>query len=315
MTAACDPFRIEGPAVVNVSGGRTSALMLRRILDAHDGRLPADVHAVFANTGDERAETLAFLAEIERRWCALVWIERDGKGFREVSYETASRRAEPFEELIEERRFLPHHGARFCTQALKIEPARAFMRAQGYETWTSAVGLRADEPSRVSKHRERQADEDEFTSVYPLHRAGVRKPDVMEFWRAQDFDLGLRAWESNCRSCFLKSRAILERTERDAPGSLAWAASMEARRGATFVKGRRFLDVIQAARRPALPGVFDIDEAPIACNCTDRRRARRCTCGKRRGQGHALACAHVLGVAAGKPCDTDEKRRKREVAA
>jgi NH3-dependent NAD+ synthetase len=50
-----DPFRIEGPAVVNVSGGRTSAHMLRLILAACGGRLPRDVFAVFCNTGDERA--------------------------------------------------------------------------------------------------------------------------------------------------------------------------------------------------------------------------------------------------------------------
>ena len=297
-----DPFRIEGPAIINVSGGRTSALMLRRVLDAHGGRLPRDVHAVFCNTGDEREETLRFLSEIERRWCPLVWLERDPDSpgcVREVSFETAARHAEPFAQLITERRFLPHHGARFCTQALKIEPARAWMRSQGYEHWTSAVGLRADEPSRVAKHRERQHEETEFDSVYPLHRAGIRKPDVLAFWATQDFDLGLRAWESNCRGCFLKSRSILERTERDAPGSLAWWAEQESRIRATFVKGRRYLDVIASAQRPMLPGlVLDEDASPIACACTDRRTPRRCTCRRRRGRGHALACALVLGQAA-----------------
>lgn len=286
-----DPFAIHGPAVLSVSGGRTSALMLRRVLDAHGGRLPRDVHAVFCNTGDEREETLAFLSEIERRWCALVWLERDATSpgkVREVSYETASRRAEPFRELLDAKRYLPHHGARFCTQALKIEPVRAWMTAQGHEHWTSAVGLRADEPSRVAKHRERQADEDDFDSVYPLHRAGIRKGDVMEFWRGQLFDLALRPWESNCRGCFLKSRAILERTERDAPGSLAWWAAQEQRVGATFVKGRRYLDVIALAQRPGLPGVLDDEPVSIACACTDRLR-HRCGCA-RTGRGHTLAC-------------------------
>ena len=28
----------------------------------------------------------------------------------------------------------------------------------------------------------------------------------------------------------------------------------------------------------------------------DRRRPRRCTCGKRRGQGHTLACRMILGA-------------------
>lgn len=293
-----DPFRIEGPAVVNVSGGRTSAYMLRRVLDACGGRLPADVFAVFCNTGDEREETLRFVSEMERRWCAFVWLERDGDSpgrVREVSFETASRRAEPFEELVTERKFLPHHGARFCTQELKIEPVRAWMKSRGFDRWTSLVGLRADEAKRVADHRERQREEEDFDSSYPLHRAGVTKAHVADHWRASDFDLGLNWWESNCRNCFLKSRAILERTERDRPGTLAWGAKMESRIGATFVKGRRYLDVIAQAQRPMLPGlVLDPEaEAPIACHCTDRREPRlwRCSCGKRPGQGHTLLCA------------------------
>ncbi|WLG54047.1 hypothetical protein PSH77_15230 [Pseudomonas extremorientalis] len=46
-----NPFLITGPAQIGVSGGRTSGQMLRRILDAHGGKLPADVHAFFENTG------------------------------------------------------------------------------------------------------------------------------------------------------------------------------------------------------------------------------------------------------------------------
>lgn len=50
-----DPFRIEGPAIINVSGGRTSALMLRRVLDAHGGALPDGVVAAFVHaTGGPR---------------------------------------------------------------------------------------------------------------------------------------------------------------------------------------------------------------------------------------------------------------------
>ena len=48
-----DPFLCDGPTVVSFSGGRTSGLMLRRVLDAHGGALPVDVHVVFTNTGKE----------------------------------------------------------------------------------------------------------------------------------------------------------------------------------------------------------------------------------------------------------------------
>lgn len=60
-----DPFRLDGPAIINVSGGRTSALMLRRILDAHGGALPGDAHAVFQNTGKERRADDRGDAELE----------------------------------------------------------------------------------------------------------------------------------------------------------------------------------------------------------------------------------------------------------
>ena len=63
-----DPFRLDGPTLLNISGGRTSALMLRRVLDAHDGALPDDAHAVFCNTGGEHAGTLDFLDETARQW-------------------------------------------------------------------------------------------------------------------------------------------------------------------------------------------------------------------------------------------------------
>jgi 3'-phosphoadenosine 5'-phosphosulfate sulfotransferase (PAPS reductase)/FAD synthetase len=150
--AGCDPFRIEGPACISFSGGRTSAYMLRRHLDAHGGRLPANVHVLFENTGKERLETLDFVRDCAERWGAYVrWLERDPDaphGFREVDYETASRRGEPFDQLITERKFLPNRRMRFCTQELKIEVMRGFMTAEGYETWTNIVGLRRDVPRR-----------------------------------------------------------------------------------------------------------------------------------------------------------------------
>src|SRR5689334_7834999 len=118
-----NPFRIEGPAVVSFSGGRTSGLMLRRILDAG---LQPDVHVLFANTGREREETLAFVYEIETRWQILVhWLERPmfasahERGYNEVTYATASRHGEPFEQLIAERACLPNPAQRWCTSELK----------------------------------------------------------------------------------------------------------------------------------------------------------------------------------------------------
>lgn len=71
-----NPYFITGPALISFSGGRTSAYMLKQILDAHGGTLPDDVHACFANTGKEREETLRFVHECATRWEVRVrWIE------------------------------------------------------------------------------------------------------------------------------------------------------------------------------------------------------------------------------------------------
>lgn len=270
-----DLFRIEGPAVVSFSGGRTSAYMLRRILDAHGGRLPRDVRACFANTGRERAETLAFVRDCAERWGVhIVWIERDSaEGFREVDYERASRNGEPFAELIAERRYLPNAVARFCTSELKVLPLAAWMRAQGHDTWLNVVGLRRDEARRVAKVRARNArGEQEWESVCPLYDARITRADVMAFWRAQSFDLALKSYEGNCDACFLKGDRIRARIVRERPDLAAWWIAQEQRIGGTFVSGDSYAALVDRVRRlPLLPMDLDpIEEAAGgACACTD----------------------------------------------
>jgi hypothetical protein len=295
-----DPFVTSGPTIINVSGGRTSALLLRRHLDAHGGRLPADAHVVFANTGRERPETLDFLARCAEAWGVdLRWIERTpGGGFREVTHATASRDGEPLATLFRERRYLSNPVARFCTVATKIETARDFMRAQGYDRWTSIVGLRYDEPARVFKLRER--DHGEWDVSCPLFDAKVTKRHVTEFWKRQPFDLALKSWEGNCDLCFLKGRAVRERIMRDRPDLAAWWIAQEEAIGARFLPHEpTYAKTLDRVRRlPLLP--LDLDAEVMACTsggCTDRRTARlRCTCGGVRGHGHLLHCARVLGV-------------------
>jgi 3'-phosphoadenosine 5'-phosphosulfate sulfotransferase (PAPS reductase)/FAD synthetase len=287
-------FLCDGPTIINVSGGRTSGFMLRRHLDAHGGQLPPDTHAVFCNTGAEHDGTLVFLAECADRWGVdLRWIERDAstpQGFREVTFETAAREHEPFEELITRRKFLPNAVMRFCTQALKIETAAAFMRAQGYARWTSVVGLRHDEPARVAKIRAR--DHGDWDVACPLYDARVTVADVAAYWRVQPFDLRIAAHEGNCVGCFLKSTGRRRRIAEDTPERLAWWAEMESRIGARFRKDgpsyARLLSDARAQGRLALRVIDDEDDL-VACGCTDRRY-RRCACRAPRTHGHALSC-------------------------
>lgn len=277
-----DPFRIDGPASISFSGGRTSAFMLRRILDAHGGALPDDVHVAFANTGKERLETLDFVEECSRRWAVpITWIEAhittaDGQlshGFRIVDHATASREGEPFAALIRARSFLPNPVMRFCTQELKIRPMAKYNRSRGWDSWTNVIGLRADEPRRVAKIT---APTREVDNVCPLAEAGVTLTDVTVFWKSQPFDLGLRSYEGNCDLCYLKGRSKIERIMRDRPDLAQWWIEQESlpfgeRADARFRHDRpsylQMLDSVQ--RQPMLPGLDEDDDGTLPCACTD----------------------------------------------
>lgn len=217
--------------MISFSGGRTSGYMLRKVLDAG---LDADVHVLYANTGKEREETLDFIYEVETVWGVPIhWLERGPEGkVVEVDYGSASRDGEPFVRLIRKRNFLPNPIMRFCTSELKIRVMKQWMLAQGYKHWTNVVGIRHDEPRRVS--RLLAPNKDRWEVALPLHDAKVTEPDVMAFWAAQPFDLRLRQDEGNCDLCFLKGRSKREYLIRKRPESADWWIEQEEAMGATF---------------------------------------------------------------------------------
>lgn len=252
-----DPFRIEGPATISFSGGRTSAYMLWRVIQAHGGQLPADIVVTFANTGKEREETLRFVHECATRWGVRIrWIEyRKGKpGFEEVGFNSASRNGEPFALLIEGKSALPNWQARWCTGFLKVGAMTAFLKSEGWTPgeYAEVIGLRADELPRVAKMLGRNKT-DGRKCLAPLWEAGVTKADVMAFWSAQDFDLQLKPGEGNCDLCFLKGRGLRKQLIRDNPGMADWWAEQERKTGAWFDRRDRYAALaIDVASEPDL---------------------------------------------------------------
>lgn len=255
-----NPYLIKGPALISFSGGRTSAYMLKQILDAHGGILPDDVHVCFANTGKEREETLRFVHECETRWGVKVnwleWSESD-RGFAEVGFNSASRNGEPFEALIVKKGYLPNSVTRYCTIELKIRVMRNFCRAMDWKRWDSVVGLRADEPHRAIRAMAgNAAGKERWRTVMPLYTAGVTNRMVRAFWAEQDFDLQLLPFEGNCDACFLKARPKLYEIARTVPGALDWWAEMEARdypkakgQGAQFRPNETYAQIKDAVKR------------------------------------------------------------------
>jgi 3'-phosphoadenosine 5'-phosphosulfate sulfotransferase (PAPS reductase)/FAD synthetase len=272
-------YRIDGPALISFSGGRTSGYMLWHILDAYDGKLPDDVHVCFANTGKEREETLRFVHECETRWGVHVhWLEwRDAKPcFEEVGYNSAARNGEPFAALIGKKGYLPNAVTRFCTMELKVRVMRDFARSLGWAKWQNIVGLRADEMLRVFKAYDRNASGKEpWKSVVPLADAKVREADVRAWWNAQSFDLQLKPHEGNCDLCFLKARGKLCSVIRDDPSRARWWTKQEQRvtamratsTGARFVTEYSYADLVrEVATSPLLP-LEDGDDEEFDAEC------------------------------------------------
>ena len=264
-------YKIEGPALVSFSGGRTSGYMLHQMVQAHGGSLPDDVHVAFANTGKEREETLRFVHECGSRWGVKVhWLEwrRENPGFEEVGFNSASRDGEPFKALIDWKQRLPNSFERWCTEFLKVKTLFAFARSVGLVdgSYAEVIGLRNDEGHRILK----SLDNANFMKkkgvqiprvpprkvVFPIAKAKAVKLDVMQFWLGetgrfpsadlpQGFDLGLADYEGNCDFCFLKGKGIRTRIIRESPTTPTWWSEREVEQGGRFDKRYLVADLVR----------------------------------------------------------------------
>lgn len=277
-----NPYEINEPTCISFSGGRTSAYMLYKVLEAHDMSLPSDAIVCFANTGKEDEATLKFVHDIETKWNVPIhWIEyrNDEIGFAKVDYETASRDGEPFEELIHKVQFLPNSAMRICTTHLKIRPFRKYLDSIGINRPNQFVGIRADEMRRVVKIRANPEAEGMERSL-PLATDGVTVKDVNNFWNKQEFNLELTTFNGktlagNCDLCYLKPAAQILSLIQEKPERAVWWAKMEALTLEKTVKSKNQFSKDRPSYAQMLKfskeqkDMFDPNEEAIACFCGD----------------------------------------------
>lgn len=196
--------------LISFSGGETSAYMTKWILDNWSDKYE-DIFIVFANTGEEHEETLKFVKRCDDEFgFGTVWVEaiqshnaRHSGYFRTVSYETASRNGEPFEDAI--RKYgIPNQKFKDCTRNLKripIEKAAKELKGWNQRDYDLAIGIRADEQKRVSPIAYKRQ------IVYPMvHDSPTTKPQINYWWSQQSFRLNLKSWQGNCKWCWKKSK-------------------------------------------------------------------------------------------------------------
>ena len=249
---------------ISFSGGRTSAYMTKLCVDKYGDT--HDIVITFANTGQEHENTLLFVKQCDERFgFKTIWLEAvvgvKGVGIRHkiVTYETASRNGEPFEAYIR-KHGIPNKGCPQCTSRLKTEVMESYLKTHGFLrgkklNYDTAIGIRADEMDRVSSRFL------ECRFVYPLVNAGIRKPDVLAFWRNQPFDLDLPGEHyGNCVTCWKKSNRKLMTIAVQQPHRFDFFNRMESEHkktqcdtsnGRVFFRGNQSCqDIFEAAKRP-----------------------------------------------------------------
>lgn len=277
-------YELDLPAVVAFSGGRTSAYMLRHILDAFGGDQPDGLQVCFQNTGLEHNATYQFVQECSDQWgVRITWLEyaldeRGKQTFSVVSPQEASKNGEPFLRMIKKKNYLPNPVARICTAQLKVQVQQLYLKslpafANGY---TSAVGLRYDEPQRAQRVK---SDDGTVEVVCPLYEAKVTKDDVLNWWSRQPFDLALpikNNYASNCVGCFLKGSSQLQALMREMPEYFDWWMEAESipvkssQSGARFRSDRpSYKNMMEMVKRQGLLPFASDDDETIPCMCHD----------------------------------------------
>ena len=99
--------------------------MAKLLVDKYKGK--RDIYTIFANTGKEREETLEFVNMCDIEFSLnVVWIEsvqnhgkRQSASFKIVNFESASRKGEPFEDMIK-KHGIPNKVFPHCTTKSQI---------------------------------------------------------------------------------------------------------------------------------------------------------------------------------------------------
>lgn len=243
---------------VSVSGGETSWYMAQWLNENMQELF--EMVFVFANTGQEDEETLIFNKKCEEYFgIDLVWLEakvyhgkRKGSGYNIVSYETASRNGEPFEEVIK-KYGIPNQSFPHCTRETKTNPMHSYIKQHlAWKDYYTAIGIREDESGRVNKKA------DELKLIYPLISKQMRpmtKPKINFWWSQQPFRLNLKGYHGNCMTCWKKADVKLFTIAKEDVSKFSFPIQMESKYG-NYIPESRLKLMRERGEKPSLPVTF-----------------------------------------------------------
>jgi len=212
---------------VSFSGGRTSAYMTKRILELYSDTY--EIHVLFANTGQEHEKTLDFINNCDKHWgFGTVWLEakvhygeRKASTHQVVDYQTCNRIGKPYHDVCK-KYGLPSHAYLHCTRELKENPIKSYRKEHGINDCMFALGMRVDEMRRVKPVDKRGE------IVYPLvDWFPTTKPEILEWFQKQPFDLEIPDYLGNCKWCFKKTFSKLIKIVKEHPDYFDFPRELE----------------------------------------------------------------------------------------
>lgn len=199
--------------VVSFSGGRTSAYLCYLM----KGKFGDDVDFVYMDTGAEHPKTYEFIRNVNREFdlnltCLRTKFNPElGKGnsYEIISIDDIKHDLKPWREMLKKYGTPYNPGGAFCTDRMKLVPWTKYLNEKygkgNYETY---LGIRIDEPKRL-KPRD--------GVVYLGNISDFDKQDILNWWKAQPFDLEIEEHLGNCVFCIKKGVNKVALAARDEP--------------------------------------------------------------------------------------------------
>lgn len=169
-------------------------------------------------------------------------------------------------DYIAAQKFMPNHGARYCTRMFKIDPLNKWLKDADRLPATLYIGLRADEPA--DKRIGNLTEMDGLTIRYPLREAGLTRMDCLEVCIQHDLLPRYPVYmaRGGCKGCFYKRKSEVEAMHRFALEELdelqALEEAVQDERGAYFHMfpniGMSIRDF--RAQLDAQPALFDMTQ-------------------------------------------------------
>jgi len=237
--------------VFNFSGGKTSAFMTIKYYQ------PGDL-VIFCDTGREHPKTYKFLNDFEAfENIPIIRLKYEG-GFEGMLKVWGNGHY---------GKKIPNMMKRQCTIELKIKTARRYMRKLGVMEYENIIGFRADEPLRVSRHKENWK---KVTTNFLLYNDGTDKQIVNNYWKNKPYTLEIPSILGNCTLCFMKGKNAVSAILREYP-ELAdpWIKDEDESKkyfGHTYFKGITISQLRDIAQNNLFKD-YDLNEISPAFNC------------------------------------------------